>query len=241
MIKLLSYNLSRCQNFSITKCVNDIFKLDVDIIALQEVLHTKTKNISKLLSNKLKGDYRFLTTVKTRQGQLYGISLISKYPILDNQTIIFKNQKTENRGLLGIKVKIRSEVYWVLNTHLQWDKKWDKKTDTFPTITDKQLGEIYHICHNLYPKNKIILMGDLNITPEKKSIKKLYKIFRRYNLEESTYSVKKPEYIIDYILISKNIRYNIDTSIINYRLSNHRPVLSKLNTKNTRKILRKTT
>jgi hypothetical protein len=44
--------------------VYDIFKLDVDIIALHEVLDTQTKNISKLLSNKLKGDYRLLTKVK---------------------------------------------------------------------------------------------------------------------------------------------------------------------------------
>ena len=168
MVKLLSYNLSRCQNFSISKCVNDIFKLDLDIIALQEVLDTKTQNLSKLLSNKLKGEYRFLTTVKTRQGKLYGISLISKYPILDSKTIFFKNQQLENRGLLGIKVKIKGEVYWVFNTHLQWAKK----TDKYPNITDKQIEEIYQICSKLYPKNKIILMGDLNITPEKKSINK---------------------------------------------------------------------
>lgn len=217
-MKLLTYNLNRCGDNSLKKCKETILKTNPDIIALQEVIKNNKNNISKILSNNINGYYFFVKTLNLKNKDEYGISLISKYPILDNIVYEFKNQNIEKRLLIGIKIKIKNKIYWVYNTHLQYS------TNKYPSINNKQINELYFFFKKKI-KNKNILMGDLNTNPDNLYIKKLFKLFKFYNLKKPTYKRD----ILDYILISKKIKKKTKIKkVLNYNLSNHKPIFSQL-------------
>ena len=211
MVRFLTYNINRCGSLSINKCVKDILKLEADVIALQEVILDKSnKHLSKLIVDKLKGNYIFYTTLKISNKSNYGITIISKYPIKDNFYYLYEYQDSEKRVIIGAKIKIKSKIYWILNTHLHYETK----------TNNKQLTELYDLVGKLNRKN-LILMGDLNITPNNKSLKNLYDFFHTYKLENNTFSNK----ILDYILVSKNIKSKFNIETIDYKVSDHKPVI----------------
>jgi endonuclease/exonuclease/phosphatase family metal-dependent hydrolase len=76
----------------------------------------------------------------------------------------------------------------------------------------------------------VILLGDLNATPDSKTISNLNRYFKDANLpDDFTYPADDPEKKIDYILVDK--RHFIKTlngGVYKVNYSDHRPIFAEI-------------
>ncbi|MDF1550330.1 MAG: endonuclease/exonuclease/phosphatase family protein [Bacteroidales bacterium] len=94
-----------------------------------------------------------------------------------------------------------------------------------------QTKEIIKILDKI--QNPLILCGDFNFTPKNKSYHILAERFidlaQIAGNEQSTFSSHDPQSRIDFIWLSKNIKYNIiNISTLDFDYSDHKPLLAKI-------------
>ena len=205
-LKILSWNIWYDGNFiEISKFLAEF---DADIIGLQEVVpDDPTRDIIGFLK-KLGYQYAIapILTIKKNGGTMSN-AIFSKYPIVSHEAYVLS--KTSVRKALRADIKVEEKILHVFTTHL--------------LHTHQQSSEIQELqAENLIkvlPKERTIVMGDFNATPESNTIKKMSGVLENTDLSLiPTWSVYpegcpicNPEKInirLDYIFTSKDIKIN---------------------------------
>ncbi len=231
-IKLMSYNTQHCLNF-VTREIdfdimaNTIRKCGADIVALQEIRgegpHPEYQQQAEILAEKLGFYSYFAEAIKFDGINPYGNALISRYPILDVETIMVPDPdpKTgdlyyETRCLLKAKIDV-GQGLTVCATH-------------FGLNVDEQKNAINTVLENIEPEN-CVLMGDLNVTPDNKLLlpirERLFDTAEKFEKECFSFPSNNPVRKIDYIFTSRDITV-VDADIPQIVSSDHCPHLATI-------------
>ena len=213
-LRVMTFNTQHCKNyiskkFDYKSIIDLIAKYNVDIIGLNEVYNIP--NQTKIISN---GKYYHFG----KSSNLiipYGNSIISKYNIVNNKIIKIKYLKSfkyiENRSILKSTINVNDNLLNIYVLHLGL------------TDIEKEIG-INTLINNL--DDNCIVLGDFNMTPDNKLIKKLSnKLINCSN--DYTYPSDNPKYKLDYIFVSKNIKV-INSIVVDEVISDHRAVITDI-------------
>ena len=232
-ITFMSYNTQHCLNYITRQIDYDIMadtirNCGADIIGLQEMFDLgETEEFitqTKVLAEKLGFYHYFAEATKLEKGKYpYGNGLISRYPILEAETVIIPDPVVrtgkryyETRCLLKAKVDVAGGLD-VLVTH-------------FGLNPDEQENAVNTVVANL-PKEKCVLMGDFNVRPENERIKpireKLYDTAELFDEPKGSWPSDQPKGKIDYIFTTKDMQV-LSADIPNIVSSDHRPHIATI-------------
>lgn len=214
-VNIMTYNTQHCEHFiekkidfdAIAKVIKDN---GAEIVGLNEMrgLGKNTEEFAeqvKELADRLGYYYYFAKAIEFDYDWMsgpYGNGLISKYPILEAETISIPDPVEkkydgyyETRCLLKAKIDVADGLN-VLVSH-------------FGLNPDEAENAVNTVIENL-PAEKTVFMGDLNLKPEDKLLNPI----REQLVDVATYSDKEllswpstgPERKIDYIFVSKDVK-----------------------------------
>lgn len=244
-LKILQWNIwfqEKTENI-----IKVVQKINPDILCFQEVTigsnYNNKKDVAKIISKKLKFNYNFSNAHKYEfpitpkdESNYGGNGIFSKFPIIKNSNFPIINPKDskdfpyERRTCAVSKIKINNKkTITIATTHSSYNSRF--------TENEEKLKEIKKLV-NFFKKNKekLIFTGDLNITPNTKSIKLIekYLINCGPSYEKPTWTTKpfsfmdfeetKLRWRVDYVFATKDIRI-INSKIIKTKYSDHLPIL----------------
>lgn len=222
-IKIATYNISHCQDFSITtaddapvdmqKYGKYLQELNADIIALNEVYLKGNREEINDQTEKLKtlGNYAYAV-----EGIGYdfgwatiGNAILSRYPIESLETVPVltpteterregENEWYEDRIILSAVVDIKGEKLRVIATHFGLNGlEKERMLNALCPLIDR----------SEYP---VVLLGDFNTKAHSEVLLPLYERLKSCADEvgntEYTFSSFNPYITIDYIFVSKEIK-----------------------------------
>jgi endonuclease/exonuclease/phosphatase family metal-dependent hydrolase len=226
-----------------------------DVINLQEYFTRfkgtldMTDSLKLILGTK---HYYFVPSYKT-DDQAMGLAIFSKYPIKNSGTVSF-DEKYGGNAVIYIDVLVGGRLMRIYNVHLQsisFDpqdyayldqikKKMDPKLMPSKRIVwmlrsafEKRSAQVDILkAHMDSCKIPYLIAGDFNDTPASYAVTQLTeRLNRSFEKQGSgfgrTYNGKFPNFQIDYIAATKNIKI-INHKVINSKLSDHFPVRSDL-------------
>lgn len=218
-IRVLNYNIhhgvgvnDKMHYVDLNSLSNLIKQQDIDVITLQEVdVNTlrsgKDLNQIAKLAEDLNMYYTFGKTIDFQDGQ-YGIAILSKYPILEQQMHLLDQQgkQEEQRGLLIAQLQINNAPFSIATTHLSSNNAKSRELQSNQIIQINQKTPID------------VLTGDWNDIATSKPVSILQTSFEMdpSHLLENTIPVLNPNKKIDYVAKNKNR----NLSISNYRVLN---------------------
>ena len=220
-LKILSWNIWYDGHFD--EISKFLASFNADVIGLQEVVpDDPTRDIISFL--KKLGYHHVFAPVKTikKDGRTMGNAVFSKYPIINNETYVLS--ETSSRKALRADIKIGEIVLNVFNTHLLHTHQQPSE------IQELQIDNLIKVL----PKEKTIVMGDFNATPESNTIKKMSGILKNtdpgliptWSVYPEGCPVCNPEKIdirLDYIFVSTDIKTNLP-KVENSKGSDHLPI-----------------
>lgn len=238
-IKLLSWNIWHGKYLK--EVIEFLKKADADIIALQEVVETeepKKENQAEIIAQALGYNFVFFkafTTERHHPSYSQGNAILTKFKIKESKGVFLSdlshyrgNAETEPRIALETHLEIAGEKLQVINTHLAYSHELKPSE-----MRHRQLNKLL----TLIDKEKAVLMGDFNSTPETEVIKKVEEVLVNadpksnqptwsvFENEYHGFKVKGLEYRIDYIFVSPDI--SVETfKIEDTKASDHLPVSS---------------
>jgi endonuclease/exonuclease/phosphatase family metal-dependent hydrolase len=230
-LRVLTYNIHHGEGTDgkldlerIAKVINDA---KPDLVAVQEVDHKtkRSKGIDQATElAKLTGLHgKFGKAIDFQNGE-YGQVILSKYPIRDFRVLELPNEAGREQ-----RVAISAEVHFGENgpSILFVSTHFDHQRDDLRQKQATTLGE-----HFGKAKLPVILAGDLNATPESKTLEILSKNWKPANLGRPllTIPVEKPNKQIDFILHRPSDKFRvIDAKVLEESVaSDHRPLLAVL-------------
>lgn len=246
-IKILHWNIwfqERAEN--ILKVVK---KINPDICCFQEVTvgskFNGKKDVAKFIGDKLNYNFNFSNSHKyefpiTPKGEVNygGNAIFSRFPIIKNSNFPIINPKDspklkyERRTCAVSDIRIGKKILKVATTHKSYssgfmeDKEKISETEKLVSFLKK------------YPKD-VIFTGDLNLSPNTKSIKLIENELNHCgpDYSKSTWTTKpfsfmgfeetKLKWRLDYVFASKNIKI-LNSKIIKTKFSDHLPVLVEI-------------
>ncbi len=225
-IKIATFNTHHGKEkgvkYSTEQLANDIQSLGADIICLQEVdsfsFRTKFANQSRAVAKHL-GFYYKSSFIRFFGAGFQHNSILSKFPISSHEQIILPSIKGEQKRIAQ-KVVIETENSQIIvaNTHLH--SGGNIKDDN--SIAKNQLNYLT----NILDDEKILLMGDFNMTPDD-----VLPIIKENNFEAQyeylTSPASNPKNQIDWIT---SRGYELTNTHISQQLcSDHRALMSSVN------------
>lgn len=232
-ITLMSYNTQHCLNYVTREIDFDIMaetirKCGADIIGLQEMFDLgETEEFTTqtaVLAEKLGFYHYFAEATRLNKGEYpYGNGLISRYPILEAETVIIPDPAVrtgtryyETRCVLKAKIDVAGGLD-VLVTH-------------FGLNPDEQENAVNTVIANL-PTEKCVLMGDFNVRPENERIipirERLYDTAELFDAPKGSWPSDEPKGKIDYIFTTKDLKV-LSADIPAIVSSDHRPHLATI-------------
>lgn len=242
-LKLLTLNLHCLEEENLAliqkQIADKIIELDIDIIFLQEVAQTQTKNI--ILDNIKEDNYGYqLQKLLKAQQKIYdynyealkysfgkydeGLAILSKYPLSNKKVILISKTSDPYNWKLrkALKVDIKDSIS-LYCTHLGWSDG----TEVFEDQVDLMVSDMN--------KDKLnIIAGDFNIIPNSNEYrhivkKRLYDLFYDNNplywetpTHISNMDIHAESKRIDYIFSSKKLKVNKRMILFNeQRVSDH--------------------
>lgn len=221
-----------------------------DIICLQEFYndsHSKVFNTLKNISKSTKMKYYFASSLSNRYGGDFGMTIFSKYPIIDKGTI--SQKKITNNQMMFVDLKVGNEMLRVYNIHLHSmsineDDILNAGVDSSSQIKllsvakrlkkgfnerSKQL-ELLKDHIELCPY-KVLVCGDLNDLPYGNTYMRLNKLLKNSFEEKGrgfgfTYNGKIPFLRIDNQFVDNNIEVNNFSVNRDVKFSDHFPLLA---------------
>lgn len=233
-IRVMTYNIHAGVGidgrFDVERIADIILNNNVDIVGLQEVDKNTNRSgnvdIAKQVAEITGMEYVFGPNFKFDDGE-FGNAILSKYPIFESWNLALPRiGNNEQRGLLKTKIQIGNKIVSVWNTHLDYKSDNSERILSAKTILDEMRNN---------SREEIILMGDLNDTPESKVIRLLtvhfsYDTEIGNNTNTFTFPADNPNRKIDYILLRKLIGSSsskiISSEVIESEASDHLPVIS---------------
>ena len=225
-MKLMSFNTQHCLNYLEQKIdfqimADAIKKCGADIVALNEM---RDKGVDpqydeqvKILAEKSGLMYYYFAKAIDFDGvNPYGNGLLSRYPIVDAQTILIPEPVVkkydgyyETRCLL--KAKLNNGVT-VLITH-------------FGLNPDEQENAVKTILENLEDE-KCVLMGDFNVFPDDEILtpirERMCDTADFFGAPLLSFPSDNPDRKIDYIFVSRDVKV-LEADIPEIIASDHRP------------------
>ncbi|MCF7567886.1 endonuclease/exonuclease/phosphatase family protein [Sabulilitoribacter arenilitoris] len=232
VVRVLTYNIYHGETvlaekqFDLDLLAKIISNSKPDLVALQEV-DFKTNRVLKMdlvteLGLRTKMQAIFGKAMSYNEGE-YGEGILSKYSFLNTKKhALVAGKDKEPRAALEVNVQIKSgDTIRFIGTHL------DHTTDETDRINQaNQLNSIF-----AQTNLPTILAGDLNATPESKTMKILFKEWHPSFTENiPTAPAQDAKDKIDYVLFRPANRWRvIEKKVIDEKTaSDHKPVLSVL-------------
>jgi len=229
-----------------------------DIACFQEYyygtkLQYKTTDSLLLLLN-AKNHFEYFPR-KIKDKECFGISIYSKFPIINSGVIPFKTQTTNST--IFVDLQIKNKIIRVYNAHLQ-SIRFGKEDYVFADkINNNELDKnIKNSSQKLYSKLKkaykiraeqaielkqhlnsspypVILCGDFNDTPVSYTYQTLSKNLTDCYTESgkgigTTYSGSMPSFRIDYIFHDKAFKSYLFTTHSKIKASDHYPISARI-------------
>lgn len=243
---------------NLNKVIYELKKLDADFIAFQEIDYDSKRSykinqqdeLSKLgypyYGQNINWDKKYVPfpyyPISMQFGKvLSGQSILSKYPLIDQQRIELKRNDDNpfyydsfyiDRLAQVTTVKIPGQKLVLINVHLE---AYDAKTRKL------QMQQVKNIYLKYYKKHPVILLGDFNsdINFDEAGIQIFLKLPDTGcaafdpNIPQNTFSSELPTQRLDYIFYNKNFIHEIDAEILTQfdLASDHLPLLMKFKLK----------
>ena len=215
-LKVMTFNIlhgaTTKGDFNLEAIAGVINKYNPDLVAMQEV-DFKTKRAKKY-NLPLELGYRtqmmpLYARAMYYDGGEYGEAVLSKYSLTYTENIALPHQKTsEPRAAQVARFETRQgNTIQFVATHL----------DHLRNETDRLMQAdalVKEFKNETYPT---ILIGDLNAQPDSETMKKLYQVFHKPDMEEAykpTYPSTGPKICIDHILFNQPEKW----SVLNYEI-----------------------
>lgn len=195
----------------------------IDVLGVQELTKNYQDRLVPLLENKyqLVGKYRFTrlgNTIPPFRRFNEAVSLISKYPILDEKTTFLPSFPSIPRIITEISIQLDSRIIKVMSTHIDVFSKKVKK---------RQLD---YLIKKLKSEDKpFVLMGDFNMTIGdlvfEIFIQKMKELgYKRVEANEPTHACRK--LAIDHIFIPKSWKLEkVRVISLKNKMSDHKPIV----------------
>lgn len=226
-MKILSWNIWVDCDFE--KLKEFLKSADADVIGLQEVKDDdQDRNVIGYLQS-LGYEYVFAKTEQEWGGKVYrhGPAIFSKFPIVHSETSLLDEENEKAVAIADINVN--GEIVHFFSTHL---------VHTHQKSSAEQEEQTKKLIEKL-PREKAVLMGDFNATPESKSIKMLKNILVDTDKHSSPTWCVHPagcpvcnksviDTRLDYIFVSDDLNtgsFKVETS----EASDHLPISLNLN------------
>jgi len=229
-IKVMSFNIHHGANTenlaTLDKMAELIRSSGADIVGLQEVdsICKRSGNVdqAKYLGEKSGLYYTFVKHF-SYDGGSYGQALLSRFPIKSthNERLpVYSSTSNSEVALLVSSISLPGNVNLnVAVAHLDYRSEASrvKQVDTLHQILKAYRG-------------KLILMGDMNATPESETMLQLTKEFElTQQPHQFTFPAKAPIKKIDYILVQKETGIKSKEAIVlEDQSSDHRAIMSVL-------------
>ena len=155
-VRVLQYNVKNCDNGQkIQEIAAEIQREAPQIVCLQELdwcaKRSKEQEVLKLLAEQLSMNYLFIPSMQF-EGGLYGIGILSVYPLENSTRIPLSVQKGEEaRVLVKTTVDINGKTVEILNTHLSFES------------TESRQNQFAVLRENTDAAERFILCGDFNV------------------------------------------------------------------------------
>ena len=240
---ILSYNIHAGQNakdqYNLGKIISAVKKSKAEIVGLNEVdrnwsERSKWDDQSRVLPEKLEAHSVFAASLNeppVEKGKLwrqFGNLLLSEYPILEarvekmhvadaSKVSLEEGRNVEPRTIICAKMNLWTAQIWILCTHLT-PYDWGRQ-DRLEQIGE--LEKIIGLC-----EGPLVLMGDLNASPDSQELLKLRKILN--DPSEGRGFVTKPDEKrqIDYILV-RDLKVE-EIKVLDSNASDHLPLWAKI-------------
>jgi len=210
-ITLMSYNTQHCMNYVTREIDFDIMldtiqKCGADIIGLQEMYKKGVGSVripqAEYLAEKLGFYHYFASALRPAGGNDYGNALISRYPILEAETIMIPNPPEkkyhgyyETRCLLKAKLDV-GDGLTVLVSHFGLNP--DEQENAVQTVISNLAGE------------RCVLLGDFNMQPENEILnpirERLFDTAEKFDAPKLSFPSDHPDRKIDYIFTSRDLK-----------------------------------
>jgi endonuclease/exonuclease/phosphatase family metal-dependent hydrolase len=228
--RAVSYNIRHGQGIDgkldLARTGDVLEKLEPDFVGLQEVDYRATRSGSANQPTELGkqlGMHAAFGPFMEFQGGRYGLAVLSRYPIVNSQSINLP-EGNEPRVALAVEVRLpNDESLMLVNVHFDW-----VNDDRFRFAQASKLAGFLSKLEMPY-----ILLGDFNDQPGSRTLE----LFHQLALEATkpqdnrfTFSSTKPSIEIDFIFASPQESWTfLETSVINEpHASDHRPVVTNL-------------
>lgn len=230
-LRVLSYNIHHAEGvdrkLDVERIANVMLVVKPDLVAVQEV-DQKVKRSQAVdqpaeLARLTKMHVVFGGNIEL-QGGHYGNVLLSRFPVARQKNHLLPNiEASEQRGVIEAEITLsESQSLLFLATHL------DFRTDERERLASvKVLNELA----SKHPDKPAILAGDLNATPESKTLEQLATTWKRANEEPlPTIPVDQPKKQIDFILLRPLERWKvIKVEVLSEAVaSDHRAIFAEL-------------
>ena len=208
-LKILSWNIWYDGDFE--KISKFLSEFNADIVGLGEVVPDDPTRDTIDFMRKL-GYQHILAPVLTIQkdGRTMSNALFSKYPIVKSKIHSLPDTKTDRRNAIQADIDVKGKIIYVFMTHLLHTHQ---KPDP---IQEAQIESLLKIL----PKEKTIVMGDFNATPDSIAIKRMRENFSDTELkpvptlDPTLFDCQNcdvqtiPNTRLDYIFTSKDVKTN---------------------------------
>ncbi len=226
-LKVISYNIHHGANaqeeLTLTQIGAYIKDSGADLVGLQEVdslcRRSGSQDQMKLLAEMTGMHYAFYRHF-AYDGGAYGLGILSKFPILeqeDNRITSLKNGKTESLAQLSVRVDIGGGEILFSTVHLALDQ-------TTRLIQAREVLE--HVSGDL----PVVLTGDFNALPDTEEIQLIH---RKYPMQDSslqpTFPHHQPIKKIDYIFADPRLGRGLTEVRVPLKIlhSDHLPLEAK--------------
>ena len=234
IIRVMSYNIHHCdppyntgEATDIDTIIGVIAKQNPDIVALQEVDVYTTRSGSnvhqaKVIADRL-GMYYFFAPAIDYQGGKYGVAILSKYPMSENNLLQLPRPDVSGEK----RVIARSKITLPDGTAIRFGcTHFDLKTDNKKAQVDK-VNELA-----LAETLPFIVAGDLNATETSAVINTLDNTYTRscYSCAPTS-PARSPNNTIDYIAFHdpvKILSISSHKTVNETYASDHRPIVAEI-------------
>jgi endonuclease/exonuclease/phosphatase family metal-dependent hydrolase len=237
------------ENYASSKeMVQWIIDKNADVICLQEFYndsHSKVFNTLNKISKSTHKQYFFSSSFTNRYGGDFGMTIFSKFPIIDKGVVA--QDKISNNQMIYVDVKIGKEIVRVYNIHLQ--SMSIKEEDVVNAgVDERSKVKLLSVAKNLkrgfigrskqlkllidhieLSPYKVLLCGDLNDLPYGNTYMRLSKLLvNAFEMKGRgfgfTYNGKIPFLRIDNQFVDKSIAVNQFAVFRNVKYSDHFPI-----------------
>jgi len=223
-ITVMTYNIqtgfSRENIWSLERTAQTIEAQSPDIVILQEVsrgwMITSGVDQARWLSHRLDMN---LAWGPTSDDDLWGVAILSKAKVLNDELRIYDTTGNLRRGVLGAAIKTEDDPLFVYATHL----------DNPKGAGDIRLEQVTQLVETVAEASPAIIGGDFNATPDSDTIGTVLNagFTDTGDLLPPGTTTSEDNLRIDYIFVRGPVTV-LETQVIETWTSDHRPVVTRL-------------